>query len=128
MDIAYELAQYLDTANFGTIGTDIFVGHMPADTDGIYILRTGGTLNNYLPVEETVLDIYYVHTSAQTAVGALENIKRYIHRMHTTYTSDAFIFTMLALGDVEDVARDVEYKKIFKLTIQVVHRDTGVIS
>lgn len=128
MDIANIVALYLQTNNFGTVGTDIFVGQMPEETNGIWIERLGGALNNYVPMEETVLNIYAKNTKAVTAITLLENIKRFIHRMHNTTQNASYIYTFLVIGDIEDVARDIEYEKIYKLTLQVVHRDTAIIS
>lgn len=128
MDIAYQVAQYLANAGFGTLGTSIFSGQLPAEQNGVYVCRLGGIPNNYIPIEETVLDIYVKDTSASDAITLLENIKRYIHRMHTTETSSAYFYTFLVIGDVEDVQRDMEYAKIFKITLQVVHRDKSLIS
>lgn len=128
MDIAYELAQYLDDANFGVIGTSIFAGQLPSDQNGIYVIRTGGQLNGYVPMEETVLDIYCKNTKAQTCIETLEDIKRFIHRMHNTRTANAYIYSILVIGDVEDVGRDLEYAKLYKVTISVICRDTGLIS
>jgi hypothetical protein len=128
MDIAYEVATYLDNANFGTINSDIFVGQIPDSMNGIYVVRIGGQMNNYIPIEESVVDIYIKDTSAETAITTLENIKRYIHRMHTTEIHNAYVYTFLVMGDIESVQRDLEYAKIFKLTLQVVYRNTGLIS
>lgn len=128
MDIAYQLARYLDDANFGTLGTDIFAGQIPAEINGLYVIRTGGTLEYHLPIEETVLDIYCKNTSSEDCITTLENIKRFIHRMHTTVKGDAYIYSMLVIGDVEDVQRDLEYAKIYKITVLVRHRNTSIIS
>lgn len=128
MDISYQVAQYLATAGFGTLGTSIFVGQLPAEQNGVYVSRLGGLPNKYIPIEETVLDIYVKDTSASDAITKLENIKRYIHRMHTTETASAYFYTFLVIGDVEDVQRDMEYTKVFKITLQVMHRDKSLIS
>jgi len=128
MDIANIVALYLQTNNFGTVGSNIFIGQMPENTNGIWIERIGGTLNNYVPMEETVLNIYSKNTKASSAVTLLENIKRFIHRMHNTTQNASYIYTFLVVGDIEDMARDSQYEKIYKLTLQVVHRDTAIIS
>lgn len=128
MDIANIVATYLDSADFGTVGTDIFVGQIPENTNGLYVIRSGGQMNNYVPIEESVVDIYVKDTSASDAITQLESIKRFIHRMHTTTSATAYVYTFLVIGDIEDVARDLEYAKIFKLTLQVVYRSTGIIS
>lgn len=128
MDIANELASYLQNGGFGTLGTDIFVSQIPSDKNGIYIAITGGNLNYYLPIEDAVLDIYVKDTSASSAVTTLNAIKRYIHRMHNTSTSGSYIYSILALGNVEVVERDLEYAKLFKQTFTVKYRDTSLIS
>lgn len=128
VDVAYSVAQYLQDAGFGTIGTDIFIGQIPSDTNGIFIVRSGGQLNNYVPIEETVVDIYVKNIKSELCVEKLEQIKRNIHRQHTQTINDTFVFTFLVIGDVQDVQRDVEYEKIYKITLQIVHRDTNLIS
>jgi len=128
MDIAQIVADYLQLNGFGTIGENLYIGYMPESTAGIYIDRIGGTMNNYVPIEESAVNIYVKNTSGQQAVQTLEGIKRFIHRMHNTYQGSAYIYTFLVIGDIEDVARDLEYSKIYKLTVQVVYRNTAIIS
>lgn len=128
MDIAYGIATWLQRMGFGTVGTDIFVGQIPDGANGLYVVRTGGSLNNYVPIEEAVLDIYVRDTSASDAISLIEGVKRAIHRMHTTEIGTAYVYTFLVLGDIETVERDLEYTKIFKITVQAIHRATGVIS
>jgi hypothetical protein len=128
MDIAYKLAQYLANAGFGTLNTDIFVGQLPENTNGVWVERIGGQLNNYVPIEESALNIYASNTSSQAAVEQLEGIKRFIHRMHSTSSTGVFMYTILVIGDVEEVSRDLEYNKIYKLTVQLVYRATSLIS
>lgn len=127
-DIASEFADYLAEAGFGTVGQNIFIGAIRPDSEGLFIERIGGVLNNYVPMEQTTLDLYAYFESAETAITTLENIKRHIHRMHTVDRTGAFIYTILLLGDIEDVSRDMEYRKIVKVTLQIHHRDTALIS
>lgn len=128
MDLSSELATYLQTAGFGTVGTDIFIGQLPEGTNGLYIMNAGGQLGKYVPVNETVLDIYCKNTKASTCVTTLNNIKNYIHRMHNTTTTNAYIYSILVIGDVQDVARDLEYAKMYKITVSVLNRAISVIS
>jgi hypothetical protein len=127
-DIAYQLATWLASAGFGTLGTDIFVGQLPPDTNCLGVIRTGGQLNNYVPIEEAVCDIYCKDIKSELAVDKLEDIKQVIHRQHTQTIGNTFIFTFLVLGNIECIERDSEYEKVYKLTVQAVHRDTGLIS
>lgn len=127
-DITLALATYLQTAGFGTYGTNIFVGYIPENTDAIWLEQVGGSQNNYLPMQEAVVNIYIKNTNASDAVNTLNDIKHYIHRMHSTTVSTNYIYTMLILGNIEDVTRDLEYAKIFKLTVQLTYRNTSLIS
>lgn len=128
MDAAYEIAKYLATAGFGTLGTDIFVDQIGAETNGLYVESISGELNYYLPIEDVVLNIYAKYNSAEEAKTQLIDIKNYIHRMHNTVTTHAYIYSILAIGNIENVDRDLEYAKLYKLTIQVKCRDLNLIS
>ncbi len=129
MDIGYELARLI-AANFSyTIGTDMFVGTMPTGTDnGIFILRSGGTPHKYLPTNKTVMDVYFKDTSAQNAITSIEALKNWMHRMHTTETSEAYIYSILVLSDIEDMGRTLESEQLYKFTVEVCHRDLDLIS
>lgn len=128
MDVAKTVATYLANAGFGTLGTDIFIGQIPDTKQGFFVVRTGGQMNNYVPIEESVVDIYYKGQFSETAIQELEAVKRYIHRMHNTELGQDYIYSFLVIGDVEDVQRDLQYEKIYKITVQVTHRDKTLIS
>lgn len=128
MDISYVVAEYLQKNGFGTIGTNLFVGYNPDTTAGVFIDRIGGLPNKYVPIDESVVNIYVKNTSGSEAIQTITSIKNFIHRMHNTTQSEAYVYTFLIIGDVEDVARDMEYSKVYKITLQVVYTDTGIIS
>lgn len=128
MDIAKEIATYLQNAGFGTVGTDIFIGQIPATTNGVYVMRATGTMQNYLPIENALVDIYVKNTSSEQSVIKIENIKRYVHRMHNTITQNAYIYSILGVGDVEVIERTDDYQKVYKITVEVTHRSLGLIS
>lgn len=128
MDIAKEVGTYLQNAGFGTVGTDIFIGQIPATTNGVYVMRATGTMQNYLPIENALVDIYVKNTSSEQSVTKIENIKRYLHRMHNTITQNAYIYSILGVGDVEVIERTDDYQKVYKITVEVTHRSLGLIS
>jgi hypothetical protein len=127
MDIARELLRLIEPLGY-TFGTDAFLGELPDDADGLWIQRVGGTLHNYTPIEESLLDIYMRQSTSQASVTALETIKRYIHRQYSTDTPSAYMYSILVLGDIEQVGRDNQGQQMYKLTMQILHRDRGVIS
>lgn len=123
-----DFADLLERLGLGTVGTDIFIGQLPAETNGIYIVRVAGTMNNYLPTQETVIDVYVQNISSSTAATKIENVKNALHRHLETEIGTSHIFSILALGDIEDFGRDQDYGKMYKITIQVIHRSTTLIS
>jgi hypothetical protein len=128
MDIAYEVAEYLQNAGFGTLNSSIFVDQIPSSVNGLYVESNGGPLHKYTSIEECALDIYVKDTSAQEAKEKLKNIKNLIHRMHNTATSRAYIYSILAIGNIESVDRDLENAKIYKQSYSVTCRDLALIS
>lgn len=127
-DIAQAFAHYLADNGFGTFGTDIFVGYTPEGENAIWVELIGGSTELYTPVEEAAVNIYIKNTSASDAVDKLNDVKHFIHRMHSTSLNSNYVYTMLVLGNIEDVSRDLEYAKIFKLTVQLLYRNTNLIS
>lgn len=127
-DILSEFADILETQGLGTVGTNIFIGQLPAETNGIYLERIGGSMNMYLPIEETIVNLYVQNTSSQSAINTIETIKRTFHRHLETGTDNSFIYTILVIGDVDDLGRDLDYGKIYKVTLQIQHRSKTLIS
>lgn len=127
-ELSLAFANYLQASGFGTVGSDIYIGQIPDGVNGIWVERIGGLQNNYVPMQEGVVNIYAKNTSATDAVTTLESIKNHVHRMHTTTAGDNFIYTMLVLGNIEEVSRDLEYAKIYKLTVQLTYKSNSVIS
>jgi len=128
MDIAYQIGLYLQNAGFGTLGTSIFIGDIPQETEGFCVVRSGGDAEFYLPIETSLLDIYCYDHSSASAVQSLEEVKRFVHRMYDTNTASAKIYSILLVQDITDISRDAEAKKIYKISVQVKHRATTLIS
>ena len=126
--VAYAVAKYLADSGFGTLGTDIHVGYLPDNAAGVAVVYAGGQPHKYVPIDETVCDIYSKNTNAEEAEDKLVAIKNFIHRMHSTDMEGHFAYSILAIGDIEDVQRDQEYSKVYKLTIQLINRNTSLIS
>ena len=128
MDIVSEVAQYIANAGYGVLGTDIFAGQIPADTNGIWVEYSGAGYNNYLPLTTSIVDVYIKNTSASDAVTTINSIKNYLHRMYSTTLDNAYIYSILVIGGVESVQRDAQYAKVFKISLSIINRDTTIIS
>lgn len=127
-DILSTFADKLEADGFGTVGADIFIGQLPAETNGIYLQRTGGALNNYIPIEETFFTVYVQNISSETAIGVIENIKRTYHRHLETGDDNSVIYTILAIGDIADLGREIDYGKVYSISFNIKHRATALIS
>lgn len=127
-DILNTFAQMLENDGFGTVGTDIFIGQIPAELNGIYLERIGGTMNLYLPLEESTINLYVQNISSETAIQTIESIKRTYHRHLETGDDDSFIYTILAIADIEDMGRDMDFGKVYKISFAFQHRSRALIS
>ncbi|RLA58675.1 MAG: hypothetical protein DRR04_10390 [Gammaproteobacteria bacterium] len=129
MDIAYEIAKYIEDSFSYTLGTDLFVGTLPTGTDtGIFVIRNTGELAMYSPITKTVVDVYYKDTNSSRGMANLTAIKLFMHRMIDTDTENAVIYSMLAISDIEDMGRDQQMAQLYKFSIDIMHRDKSVIS
>jgi len=128
MDTTYELAVYLANNGFGTLGQDIFVNQIPAQTKGIYISHVGGNLALYTPMQDSVVNIYVKDTSASNGASTISSIKNFVHRMVATETANSYIYSMLVVGDVENVNRDMDGNAIYKITVTIKCKDNSLIS
>lgn len=127
-DVLDTVANKIEALGYGTVGTDIFIGQLPADTDGIYLVRTGGTMNNYIPIEETIFTVYVNYASSQTAIQKLESIKRDLHRTLESGDDNSQIYAILAMGDIEDLGREIDFGKVYLQTFTIKHRAKALIS
>lgn len=128
MDIIYEVAKYIANAGYGVLGTNIFAGQIPAGVNGIWVEYAGASYNNYVPMATTIVDVYIKSTSASDAIMTLNNLKNYLHRMHSTSIDNAYIYSILVIGGVDTIQRDAEYAKVFKISLSIMNRDTTLIS
>lgn len=127
-DILDTIATMLQNLGIGTVGTDIFIGQLPADTDGIYLVRNGGEMNGYIPMEKTMFTAYVNYNSSETAIQKIETIKRTLHRTLETGDDNSQIYSILAMGDIEDLGREIDYGKTYGQTFTVLHRAKALIS
>lgn len=128
MDVCYAVAVWLERMGFGTLNTDIFIDQIEDGINGIWVERNAGSNNNYVPISETVVDIYFKNTQASVCIDRAMDVKNAIHRMYDTTANNILVYSFLVIGDVEAVQRDLEYAIIYKLSVQVLHRDLTLIS
>jgi len=101
---------------------------MDAEKNGIFIISTGGLANNYVPMKQSVIDIYSKNTSAKDGIAKLRDILNFLDRLHSTNLQYNYVYSILTLSTIETVQRDNEYAKIMKITLEVTHRDKALIS
>jgi hypothetical protein len=129
MIIARELARLIEDSFSYTFGSNLFIDNVPIGvTNALYIDHLGGISNNYLPTGIAVLDIISRNVSAETAIDNLNEIKNHFVRMYSTETSNAYIYSILLVSDIENVGRDLESMAEYKITVEVNHRDKLLIS
>lgn len=127
-----DVAQYINDHGLGlTIGTNLFVGELGADKpDAIYLVSsTSPAPDNELPTEWLTIDFYSRYDNSKAGYDILRNIYDMFHRnAHYIIGDDTNVYLSEALGQIDDLDRDVQRRKIWRLQIKFTYIDQAYIS
>jgi len=124
--ILKDVRQYLIDEEVASSGS-IFIGNM--DNSGI-ILTTGGNESQdmYQGLRYETIDFWVRNASYEAGYQQARDIIDLLHRLSNWETTNYHVFFSHALGGVEDLDRDGEGKKIFKVSIRFIFRNLTDIS
>lgn len=113
-DIAHFLADYTGF----TMREDLFVGEIPRDTDGVYLIAEPSPE----PDKETGImyqDVAFWSRYKNDATGfdKLAEIYRFFDRRHHYSTDQYYVYFSHAVGQIEDMDRDAAKAKLLKLSV-----------
>lgn len=116
-DLAHFLADYTDF----TMRTDLFVGEIPRDVDGLYMLASPSPE----PDKETGIiyqdvDFWTRYTNDATGFAKLRTVYNFFDRRHHYTTNNYYVHFSHALTQIEDMDRDAEKAKLLKLTVMFI--------
>lgn len=123
-DLAHFLADYTDF----TMRSDLFIGEIPRDTDGVYMLASPSPE----PDKETGIiyqdvDFWSRYTNDATGYEKLRTIYNFFDRRHHYHTNNYYVQFSHATSQIDDMDRDAERAKLLKLSITfIISRDINI--
>lgn len=114
-----DLATFLETSNIGTVNTDIFIGELPLDvSDCISILDSPSPDPSMtFDVFDQVFEIWSRHKSANAGYAKLKEVADLLDRTHHYAIGRYYVYLARVIGRIDDNDRDVERRKLYKLTV-----------
>ena len=130
IDLDVEIPALLQSLGFGTVGVDIFNGELPQGVvKGFFIVPSPGrSPEDYIDHEYPVIDFWYRSPDTREAKEKMRQLFNQLHRKYNYDTTNWHISYSNALGQVEDMDRDAEGGKLFRLSVQFICRNLNSIS
>ena len=125
-----EVCQYLaDNSGgrftFGSGTNNLKMGELTRGIDGVFAVQVSGvTPDLSTPIFTTQLDFWATNRNAATAYDDLQYIYQLFHQNISVTTTSYDTYFSYALGQIDDMDRDLEGRKIFKLSILFISRNT----
>jgi hypothetical protein len=118
------LLDYLEEQEIGEVGTDLFIGRLPAEIDSCtaLIYSPSPEPNKSLDVYEQTVDIWTRDISASDAYSRMLDIQALLHRQGNYQIEGFHIYFSNSLGGIEDLDRDTEKRQLYKLSMRFIYR------
>jgi len=121
------IADYLENEGVGTVGTDIFIGDFPNETDnGIMLISRGGDNEKNYDLRFLTIDIWGRNKSTRLSWDKIFDVMKALHLQNNFDVTGYHIYRS-ETANVEDLDRDSEGRKIFKIQARIIYRDTNNI-
>jgi hypothetical protein len=118
-----QIAELLQSNGIGTVGTDIFIGDITTRTEnGLYIVNSPSPApNEAIDIYEQIVDFWTRNDSTEGAYSKLQQVMDVLHK-RTNYTLTGYhVFISHNMNMIEDMDRDLQRKKLFRLTIRFIY-------
>lgn len=124
MNLIESLANYLQDSGIGTVNTNIFIGELPYDiSDCISINSTSSPEpNKSVPYFIQTVDVWARFKNSETGYNKMYDVFDLIHRKAAYEIDGIHIYISYAMGSIEDMDRDSERRKLYKLSLGFVFR------
>ena len=123
--LADDIAAYLQTSSIGTVGTDIFVGHMPdAPANCMAVIQSGGESPEMAgpisgQIERPRLIVRVRNTSYASGASKANDVLKALHTAGEVSLSGHRYLFIRAVGSVNQLGRDHENRSLFSLDFVV---------
>jgi len=125
MNILEAIKDKLVTAGIGTFGTNLFIGELPSDKKNAILIVTAPSSppNPSIGVFEQQVDFWTRYSNSQQGYAKLKQIEALLHRAANYEMGDYHVYISNSMSSVDDMDRDSERRKMWKLTIRFIYRE-----
>jgi hypothetical protein len=119
-----DIVTLLASENVGTAGEDLLIGELPLDKkEAIAAMYAVSPVPHMtFDVYEQVVDFWSRYKSSKEAYDKLLALRTAVHRKYAYETDNFFIYFSNALGSIEDMGRNVERMRMYKISIRFIYR------
>lgn len=125
-----EICQYLadntgGRFSFGSGTTNnLKLGELVRGVDGVFAVQTAtNPPDHYTPIYDYTIDFWAVNRNAQTGYDDLQYIFELFHQNINMTTASFQIYFAYCVSQIEDMDRDSEGRKLWKLTVTFITRN-----
>ena len=122
--IIESVGAYLNTNGLGTLGTDLFIGELPLEKGDCVtmIYAPSPDPDPAIDVYEQVIEFWSRNKKTEVAYSKLLAILNLLHKGQNYSITGYHVYFSNALGMIEDNDRDIERRKLYKLSIKFIYR------
>ncbi len=124
-----EIVNYLATNTGGHFvfadGTgNLKIGELTRGVNGVFCMDSASPPpDDYLPTEVRYIDFWSVNPVSNLAYQDLQYVYDLFHQAYDITVSSWYVYAALALGQIEDMDRDGQGRKMYKLSIEFTIRN-----
>lgn len=122
--IIESIAYYLQDMDIMVAGEELFIGQMPVDvSECVAVMYAPSPIpNQALQVYEQTLDFWSRNKNSDAGYGKLFAIMSLLHQAQNYEVEGYHVYFSNALGLIDDNDRDIEGRKLYKLSIRFIYR------
>jgi hypothetical protein len=115
MTLLTDIANYINSNTSLTLGTDLFIGTLPANVEScVGIFQSGGVEpTTYLDVIKPTIQIIVRNTNYETAQQLSYEIYDSLHQLYNQTMGSTEIYTIFALQEPTDIGEDETGRAVF---------------
>lgn len=115
MTLLTDIANYINTNTNLTLGTDLFIGTLPAQIENcVGIFQTGGIEpTTYLDIIKPTIQVLVRNTNYETAQQLSYQIYDLLHQLYKITMGTTEIYTVFSLQEPTDIGEDETGRAIF---------------
>ena len=122
-EICEYIAENSTRFSFGSGDKNLKIGELERGKNGVFAIDSPAPEpDQQTPIEYFAIDFWSINAVSETAYQDLRNIFQLLHQAHHYDTSNWQIYFSHSLGSIEDNDRNIEGRKIYKLSVIFITR------